>query len=134
MVRLARFRLRFLLQEIDLPPGESILGRSASCHITIEDPLVSRRHARIQVTGDRATIEDLGSRNGLFVGGQLARGVVDVSAGARVRVGTQELVICRSAEENQTKEDQGLRHELRLLERGSSGICPRPWRNTSTRS
>ena len=99
MVRLARFRLRFLLQEIDLPPGESILGRSASCHITIEDPLVSRRHARIQVTGDRATIEDLGSRNGLFVGGQLARGVVDVSAGARVRVGTQELVICRSAEE-----------------------------------
>ncbi len=96
---MARFRLRFLLQEIDLPPGESILGRSASCHVTIEDPLVSRRHARITVTGERATIEDLGSRNGLFIGGQPARGVVDVSGGARIRVGTQELVICRAVEE-----------------------------------
>lgn len=99
MVRLARYRLRFLLQEVDLPQGETLLGRSVTCHITIEDPLVSRRHARIVVAEDRVTIEDLGSRNGLFVGGQLARGVTDVTTGARIRIGTQELVLCRASEE-----------------------------------
>jgi pSer/pThr/pTyr-binding forkhead associated (FHA) protein len=66
---LARFRLRFLLQEIDLPQGDTVIGRSASCQVTIEDPLVSREHARIRISGERATIEDLGSRNGVQVGG-----------------------------------------------------------------
>lgn len=99
---MARYRLRFLLQEIDLPQGETLLGRSVTCHVTIEDPLVSRRHARIVVNGDRATIEDLGSRNGLFVGERPAVGVVDISAGARIRIGTRELVVCRVSEEAQT--------------------------------
>lgn len=96
---MARFRLRFLLQEIDLPEGETVLGRSVGCHVTVEDPLVSRRHARIVVSGDRATIEDLGSRNGLVVAGRPALGVVDVSEGARICMGTQELVLCRASEE-----------------------------------
>lgn len=96
---MARFRLRFLLQEIDLPEGETLLGRSVGCHVTVEDPLVSRKHARIVVSGDRATIEDLGSRNGLVVSGRRAVGVVDVSEGARIRLGTQELVLCQTSEE-----------------------------------
>lgn len=96
---MARYRLRFLLQEIDLPQGETLLGRSVACHVTLEDPLVSRRHARIVVTADKATIEDLGSRNGLFVAERPAVGVVDVSAGARLRIGTRELVLCRTSEE-----------------------------------
>lgn len=100
---MARYRLRFLLQEIDLPQGETRLGRSVTCHVTIEDPLVSRRHARIVVNGDRATIEDLGSRNGLFVGERPAVGVVDISAGARIRIGTRELVVCRVCDEGQTR-------------------------------
>src|SRR6187402_1846072 len=62
---LARFRLRFLLQEIDLPQGDTVIGRSATCQVTIEDPLVSREHARIRILGDRATLEDLGSRIGV---------------------------------------------------------------------
>src|SRR5687767_6926407 len=48
----ARYRLRFLLQEFDLPRGATILGRSSDCHVTIEDPLVSRHHARIVLEGD----------------------------------------------------------------------------------
>lgn len=100
---MARYRLRFLLQEIDLPEGETLLGRSVGCHVTVEDPLVSRKHARIVVAGDRASVEDLGSRNGLLVSGQRAVGVVDVSAGARIRIGTQELVLCRTSEEAQQR-------------------------------
>lgn len=91
---MTRYRLRFLLQEIDLPPGETVLGRSASCHVTIEDPLVSRQHARIVVSGDRATIEDMGSRNGLLINARAAGGQAVLQDGDRIRIGTQELVFC----------------------------------------
>ena len=91
---LARFRLRFLLQEIDLPQGDTVVGRSASCQVTLEDPLISREHARIRITGDRATIEDLGSRNGVLVGGAVIQGLHTLQDGDRVRIGTQEMVFC----------------------------------------
>ena len=94
---LARFRLRFLLQEIDLPQGDTVIGRSATCQVTIEDPLVSREHARIRIAGERATIEDLGSRNGLQVAGAALRGVHVLQDGERVRIGTQEMVFFAAA-------------------------------------
>jgi hypothetical protein len=89
-----RFRLRFLLQEIDLMPGATTIGRSASCQITIDDPLVSREHARINIEGGHAFVEDLGSRNGVAVNGKLLEERVELVDGDRVRVGSQELVLC----------------------------------------
>jgi FHA domain-containing protein len=89
-----RYRLRFLLQEIDLAPGVTTIGRSASCQITIDDPLVSREHARIRVDGAKVTLEDLGSRNGVALNGKPTRDLVELADGDRVRVGSQELVLC----------------------------------------
>lgn len=89
-----RFRLRFLLQEVDLVQGATLIGRSPECHVTIEDPLVSRQHARIVVDEHGATCEDLGSRNGVQVNGRPIRGVVALADHDRVRIGTQELVFC----------------------------------------
>jgi len=96
----ARFRLRFLLQEIDLPQGDTVIGRSASCQVTIEDPLVSREHARIRISGERATIEDLGSRNGVQVSGSSIQSVHVLRDGERVRIGTQEMVFCAGPRSN----------------------------------
>jgi hypothetical protein len=89
---LTRFRLRFLLQEIDLPQGDTLIGRSASCQVTLDDPLVSREHARIRISGAGATVEDLGSRNGVQLGGQPVTRSAPLSNGDRIRIGTQELV------------------------------------------
>jgi hypothetical protein len=89
---LARFRLRFLLQEIDLPQGDTLIGRSASCQVTLDDPLVSREHARIKIQGEVAVIEDLGSRNGVQLAGQTIAGSAPLRNGDRLRIGTQELV------------------------------------------
>ena len=89
---MARYRLRLLLQEFDLPRGTTLIGRSYDCHVTIEDPLVSRQHARIEVEGDRVTVFDLGSRNGVKVNGAGIKGSQDLRHGDRVRIGTQELV------------------------------------------
>ena len=92
---MSRFRLRFLLQEFDLPPGETLIGRSPDCHITIEDPLISRQHGRIVVQGGTATFVDLGSRNGSRVNGKPVGDPVLLVDGDRVRLGAQELVFLK---------------------------------------
>jgi hypothetical protein len=92
-----------LLQEIDLPQGETLIGRSTACHITLEDPLVSRTHAKITVSGDSAVAEDLGSRNGLLVNGERVHAPVEVVDGSRIRVGTQEFVLARILESHASR-------------------------------
>jgi hypothetical protein len=87
-----RFRLRFMLQEFELPPGDTLIGRSDECHITLFDPLISRRHARIQVLGNRAVLEDLGSRNGCRVNERPIRGCHTLVSGDRIRIGKHEFV------------------------------------------
>ena len=92
-----RYRLRFLLQEFDLARGATLIGRSAECHVTIEDPLVSRQHAKIVISGDVAIFEDLGSRNGVRVNGKPLKRSTRLKDGDRLRIGTQELVFCEVA-------------------------------------
>ncbi len=91
---MARYRLRFYLQEVDLQRGVTYIGRSEECEVTIEDPLVSRRHARIIFQDDDVTLEDLGSRNGLRVNGKPVQGSQKLADGDRVRIGTQDFVFC----------------------------------------
>jgi hypothetical protein len=81
-----------LLQEFDLSPGETMIGRGPECRITMIDPLVSRNHARVVVDGDTVTIEDLGSRNGSRVNEHILRGTQPLHDGDRIRIGTQDLV------------------------------------------
>jgi DNA-binding winged helix-turn-helix (wHTH) protein len=51
-----------------LSDGENVLGRDAEATVRIDARGVSRRHACIHVRGERATLEDLGSKNGTYVG------------------------------------------------------------------
>ena len=91
---MARYRLRFLLQEFDLPRGITIIGRSLDCHLTIEDPLVSRQHARIVIDDAGAYVEDMGSRNGVRVDGVTIHGPAPLADGVRLRIGTQDFLFC----------------------------------------
>jgi pSer/pThr/pTyr-binding forkhead associated (FHA) protein len=43
------------------------IGRSETCDLIVDDPLVSRRHCQIVWDGVYCTVEDLGSTNGTFV-------------------------------------------------------------------
>lgn len=87
-----RFRLRFLFQEIDLPVGEITIGRSSTCTITLEDPLVSRHHGRVLVSTNRAEYEDLGSRNGTVINDMAVTSTHLLQDQDRLRIGSQELV------------------------------------------
>jgi hypothetical protein len=93
----SRYRLRFHLQEVDLRAGLTTLGRSEDCEVTIEDPLVSRRHAQIIVDGDEVRVIDLGSRNGVKLNGVPVTASAVLHDGDRIRIGTQDLVFTRVA-------------------------------------
>lgn len=52
-----------------LSAGGNVVGRDPRCSVWVEASGVSRRHARLDVADDVATIVDLDSSNGTFVGG-----------------------------------------------------------------
>src|SRR5437588_1825343 len=54
---------------LDLGAEPTLIGRASECQVQTQDALVSRRHARIIWDGGY-WIEDLGSSNGVFVGGE----------------------------------------------------------------
>ena len=51
----------------ELGTGPEVLGRDASCEISIDDPSTSRRHAKFAPTAQGYIVEDLGSKNGTLV-------------------------------------------------------------------
>ena len=60
-------QVRLVTGSLDIPLryGENTIGRDQ-----IGTPDVSRRHARIVIANDTVTLEDLGSKNGTWVGGR----------------------------------------------------------------
>jgi DNA-binding winged helix-turn-helix (wHTH) protein len=89
---------------IPLVEGENVLGRDEGVTVRIDAPGVSRRHACIRVEGERITIEDLGSKNGTYVGeGESAiAGPTALADDARFRLGRVLLVFRSSPESGST--------------------------------
>jgi putative peptide zinc metalloprotease protein len=73
-----------------------IIGRAAGSTLQLDDPSVSRTHARISAA-DR-WIEDAGSSHGTWVDGAMLAGPVALRDGMRIRIGDQELTIERRRE------------------------------------
>ena len=67
--------------------GKNILGRSRDCDIVLDDSSISRRHAVVDVAENGATVADLGSRNGIKVGGQKIGQAVSLTHKTRVKIG-----------------------------------------------
>lgn len=74
-------------REYDLRDGESVVGRAVDAAVRIDSPSMSRRHARIMISGEHATIEDLGSKNGTTVDGRRIRRL-QLGGGERILFGT----------------------------------------------
>lgn len=76
-------------RRLPLASGENIVGRDEAASVRLDDPMVSRRHARILVSGAGALVEDLGSKNGTFIDGQpIAAGPMPLRNGLRLAFGT----------------------------------------------
>ncbi len=94
-----RFRLRYMNHDLELNEGEFVVGRNASCQLSLDDPLVSRRHAMFMVLPEAVTVEDLGSRNGVSVNGERIAGRLMLRPGDRIQIGSQEMVLVAGANE-----------------------------------
>jgi len=102
-----RFRLRYLQHDLELTEGEFVVGRNASCQLSLDDPLVSRRHAVLTVQNGLVTVEDLGSRNGVLVNGQRIDGRTPVQGGDRILIGSQEMTLVIAQEITNTSSRGG---------------------------
>ena len=85
------FRLKWMNSRVTLEEGEHVIGRDPDVEIFLNSAGVSRHHARIRISAGRATIEDLGSKNGTFVGDQRVEGTRSLGDGDIIGVGAVKL-------------------------------------------
>jgi DNA-binding winged helix-turn-helix (wHTH) protein len=76
-------RLRF-----PLAVGRHVIGRDQGAEVRIDAATVSRRHAQLIVTSDRAVLQDFGSKNGTFRGDERVISSTPLADGDTLRVGT----------------------------------------------
>ncbi len=72
-----------------------IIGRSSELDIVLVEDMVSRKHAKITLSGGKITIEDLGSTNGTFVNGEKVK-TSRLKEGDRILVGTSILKLVKA--------------------------------------
>ena len=75
--------------------GEFTIGRIEGNDLVLEQPRVSKRHARVSMVDGRCRIEDLGSTNGTTVAGERIEGRRPLEVGEIVVIGGAELELTR---------------------------------------
>jgi len=70
----------------------TIIGRASTTDIRLDDPMVSRHHARISKSNSGFLIEDLGSRNGVFLNDERIAAPCPLTNGSKVCIGPYTLV------------------------------------------
>jgi pSer/pThr/pTyr-binding forkhead associated (FHA) protein len=75
-----------------------VLGRDAAADVVLDDPRVSRRHARITPSEGGVVVEDLDSRNGTFVNREQIHAPVAAKPGDDLLLGTTVLELRTEAE------------------------------------
>lgn len=100
----SHFRLVWGNRGIPLVEGENRIGRAGDATVSIDSIRVSRHHARITVSGGEAVLEDLGSKNGTFVGGRRIDRPMGLTHGDEIGVGPALLVFHRGPLDADTTE------------------------------
>jgi hypothetical protein len=85
-----------VVNTVELGEGRHTVGRDGACGLAIADQSVSRRHAILRVTRQFTTVQDAGSRNGVYLGQAKAEVPLLLSDGDRVTLsGTVDLLVRR---------------------------------------
>jgi ABC-type multidrug transport system ATPase subunit/pSer/pThr/pTyr-binding forkhead associated (FHA) protein len=74
---------------VELTQSGLVIGRADPANLIIDNPEISRRHARLSFQQGRYILEDLGSSNGTFLNGQRLRDAQALTDGAEIRLGSQ---------------------------------------------
>jgi len=82
-----------------IDPAPLILGRDKTCSVSLEDPLVSRRHCAVRVREGVPHVEDLGSSNSTFVNGESVR-FKELTPGDELALGNALFLVVEGGEEH----------------------------------
>lgn len=121
---------------LEIRPGfDQIVGRDASADVTVPDPNVSRRHARITRDAAGVWLEDLGSTNGTYVNDHRLVERYRLHDGDRVKIGNAAAVFHGVVVAPYSSDQTAVFPEVvsppasaerrRPISGGSSGTCPR---------
>jgi len=69
-----------------------LVGRAANADLRLDDPQVSRLHARIEMRDDGVHVEDLGSRNGTRVDGANVAGSRCLRVDDEIEIGAASII------------------------------------------
>lgn len=93
-----------------------VVGRSSDLDMVLVEEMVSRRHARIELSSGIVRVEDLGSTNGTFVNGErVTQGTL--SEGDRLLIGTSILKLV-------VLEDQASGAHVQVSAHGPGQVAP----------
>ncbi len=88
-----RLYIEYLGDSIELPLGETLVGREVGCALRFNDPSVSRRHLRFVHRAGEMFVEDIGSSNGTLFNGRTLRGPQRITDGDVIVVGSRSLTV-----------------------------------------
>lgn len=80
-------------KRIPLVLGDLLLGRAPTCHVVIDELMVSRVHAKIVITEEAIVIRDMNSTNGVFVNASRVDRPTPLREGDVISIGPAELTI-----------------------------------------
>src|SRR5207248_3014157 len=101
--------------------GDSIsIGRQADCGVCLDDPAVSRHHARLHRNGEHFTIEDLGSSNGTYLNGCRISGKQQLTEDDTLQIGPYTLALRLDSPVSATEHEPIVRSQVAALSSNSS--------------
>src|SRR6187399_642646 len=89
--RLLRLKMGF--RTLLLSAGSITIGRKSTCDLVLDDPQISREHARVIVSDASAAIQDLSSGNGVNVNGKRIQGLHRLVIGDRIQIGVHTIEV-----------------------------------------
>ena len=119
-----RYWVEYQGRRYRLHEGVTLVGRGEDCAFSLDDPSVSRAHARLSVEGGVLSITDLRSSNGTFVNGKRAVHTSVLRPGNVVSLGDTALKVAANKSENFSPVAPG----IEIIEQSS----PRPQSEIST--
>ena len=76
-----------MVAQFSLNPGEHTVGRDNNNTVSAQSDYLSRHHAKLKISPDGISIEDLGSTHGTFVNGVAIQGITSIILNQPVQIG-----------------------------------------------
>ncbi len=87
-------------ERFEVTPDGIVIGRGDGCQVRLIEPGVSREHARVFLHNAGVWVQDLGSRNGVYVKDARITRAKSLSPGTRFKVGEHTFVISLTEDQN----------------------------------